>query len=341
MSPAAPTTLPTAHIQGLRVIAHGLTRLREDAAAHMLATQAQLYDSGVRGLQIRSTIPIAEEIAAGRIVRTWSQRGTHHLLAAEDATWMMRLCAPRARAGAEKRQTAIGLTPEDVHAAHDALRTRLTDGPLTRTGFSALLQDLGIDPGGHRSSHLLRHFGSYGDIVQAPRMPAREGAATLDDAFMLVSDLPVAQRDLHTDEAAAEMARRYLLSHGPATVQDIGWWSGLTLASVRAGLALLGDDVVEVREADGSARMLMHRDAAELLESDDWPALLEEALGAQVDLPAFDEFLIGYKDRARFVPARLAGSVGPGINGMCYPFTIRGGMVVNGAGPAKAAARKR
>ncbi|MCG7427792.1 winged helix DNA-binding domain-containing protein [Helcobacillus sp. ACRRO] len=96
MSPAAPTTLPTAHIQGLRVIAHGLTRLREDAAAHMLATQAQLYDSGVRGLQVRSTIPIAEEIAAGRIVRTWSQRGTHHLLAAEDATWMMRLCAPRA-----------------------------------------------------------------------------------------------------------------------------------------------------------------------------------------------------------------------------------------------------
>lgn len=63
--------------------------------------------------------------------------------------------------------------------------------------------------------------------------------------------------------------------------------------------------------------------------------LLEEAMATKRDLPAFDELLIAYKDRARFVPAEFAPLVGPGINGMCHPFTARGGIVIGGQGPAR------
>lgn len=76
------------------------------------------------------------------------------------------------------------------------------------------------------------------------------------DAFQLAAHLPVPQRELEGDDALRELTRRYITSHGPATVQDLAWWSGLTVTSAKRGAALLGDELVtvqEVGESGGSA----------------------------------------------------------------------------------------
>ena len=52
-------------------------------------------------------------------------------------------------------------------------------------------------------------------------------------------DERVPPRELTRDEALAELTRRYFTSRGPAQVQDFAWWSGLTMADARAGLALV------------------------------------------------------------------------------------------------------
>lgn len=54
---------------------------------------------------------------------------------------------------------------------------------------------------------------------------------------------------------------------------------------------------------------------------------LASALQTELELPAFDEYLLGYKDRSEFLPAELVQVVGPTKNGMCRPFRVRQGII--------------
>jgi hypothetical protein len=87
------------------------------------------------------------------------------------------------------------------------------------------------------------------------------------------------------DDALAELARRYFRSHGPASLRDFVWWSGLTTADARAGIAIvereLARDVV-----DGMTYWFPSSSRA--------PAV---ARNAHL-LPLYDEYLIAYKDRS-------------------------------------------
>lgn len=292
-----------------RIIAQSLLTPRDDAPAHMLATQAQLYDSGVTALARRSTVDVASLIASQRVVRTWSQRGTHHFLAAADAQWMMRLCNPRVAAYQAKRRASLGLTEEMVTRAETAFREALDDGPLSRNAAYAVFRDVGIDPTANRGTHLLRAFGGSGAVVQGPR----QGKT---DTFMLVSKLPVQQHEWEGDAALAELARRYFISRGPAKIKDLAWWSGLTVRDAKKATQLASGIV----ERDGWWMGEYQYD----ISQDE----LDDALEIELSLPAFDEYLIGYQDRSYFLPAALVPTVGPTKNGMCYPFRVVRGMIV-------------
>lgn len=258
-----------------------------EAARWMLATQAQQYDSGRAGLAARS---LSDDFDG--IVRCWSQRGTHHFLAAEDAPWIMRLCAPRAEVAAAKRRPGLGITDADYSSARSAFHEALADGPVSR---AQAYEVMGFD--GVQGSHLLRSFGSAGDVVQIAK-----------DVFAF-SAAPVA---FEGDEALAELGTRYFQSRGPATVQDLAWWSGLTVRDAKraAGLAR---DVIQV----GEYFMGAYQETVSL----------DGALDVVLALPAFDEYLLGYKDRSGVCPAELVSIVGPTKNGMCRPFKLSRGVV--------------
>ncbi|TPW65560.1 DNA glycosylase AlkZ-like family protein, partial [Schumannella sp. 10F1B-5-1] len=83
--------------------------------------------------------------------------------------------------------------------------------------------------------------------------------------------------------ALGELALRYFTGHGPASVPDLAWWSGLPLTPVRAAVARVRDRL-DALEVDGVEYLMR-------------PGL--EPLADRVHaLPGFDEYLLGYADRA-------------------------------------------
>jgi hypothetical protein len=79
------------------------------------------------------------------------------------------------------------------------------------------------------------------------------------------------------EEALGTLARRYFRSHGPATLRDFAWWSGLPMRDVRAAV---GDANVDV-----------------LLT----PPTLERVDDATFLLPNYDEYVIAYRDRGAII----------------------------------------
>ena len=81
-------------------------------------------------------------------------------------------------------------------------------------------------------------------------------------AFVLVRDWLGTQPAVDRDVALAELARRYLVGHGPATDRDLARWSGLGLRDARSGLRAIADELDEA--SDGSVDLKGRRPVAEL-----------------------------------------------------------------------------
>ncbi|MDN5684940.1 winged helix DNA-binding domain-containing protein [Corynebacterium glyciniphilum] len=337
------TSLSADRLRGLRLIAQLLAPSHarplpaapdiHAAAVHMLAMQSQNLRAGVTALGVRAGVTdldIAALDDAG-VVRSWSQRGTHHLLAAEDVRWMTRLCTPRVQAASKKRRGGLGLSDSDVDTCRTALLARLTaaPAPLPRSEAYLVFAEAGVDPDGGRGPHMLRHFGGEGEIIQGPRSiqsagtEGASGAGRSEDTFVLHDAVVSHPRGLTGKDALRELAVRYYRSRGPATVKDLAWWSGLTLRDVRAATALALDTgaVVTVEAADG--RTLHMAD----WQQDVTDAEVDSALGTPRDLPAFDEYLLGYTDRSDVMTDTVAAEVGPTKNGLFHAFHVENGTV--------------
>jgi hypothetical protein len=125
----------------------------------------------------------------------------------------------------------------------------------------------------------------------------------------------VKSRELSHEQGVAELTKRYFTSHGPATIQDFMWWSGLKKAEIAAGLKAnlphLKSETIEGKE---------YWLAAKTPEpSDTTNAFL---------LPGFDEYLLGYKDRSAVLHADHAPKILPGGNGVFTPTVVIDGQVV-------------
>lgn len=332
------------------------------AARHMLALQAQNANAArwALGARVHGGVRSAVEdaLSDGTIVRTWPMRGTHHLMAAEDVNWLTRLCAGRSRSGVEKRREELGLTLDDVLragavVAENTLEPGLLpeevaegavalpsgrgrpDGAvaLSRDGVRELLRGAGIDADGNRGTHMMRFLCEERILVQGPQQGTRD-TFTAYEAWV-PADGATAARDTgpEGDEALRELVVRHVTGRGPATVADVAWWSGLTMAEVRRGLAAAGDTVVRV-DADGAEHLVT---AAAL---DGAGGSARPPRNARL-LAAFDEYLMGYKNRGLVLDPAHGPAVGPGKNGMVAPTVLAGGRIVatwnekkRAAGPA-------
>jgi DNA glycosylase AlkZ-like len=256
------------------------------------AVQSQEYAQSLWALGLRtqgaSAASIEAAIDRGAILRTWPMRGTIHLVPAEDARWMVRLLAGRPLRRAAGTYRKIGLTEDVLARAADVVTGALQGGrQLARKDLYALLTSSGIDcsasPNGARGNHILGYLSMTGLICIGP---VRRG----QPVFVLLGEWAAAPHQ--PAEPLAELAVRYFSSHGPATVRDFGWWSGLTQADARraielAGPALAGEDRGGELYWDGLGR---HLDAA-------------APEGAYL-LPAFDEYTVAYQDRSLLLDSR-------------------------------------
>ena len=119
------------------------------------------------------------------------------------------------------------------------------------------------------------------------------------------------------EEALAELARRYFRSRGPATAADFAWWSGLAPAEARAGLAAVAPELTS--ESLAGVTYWRARRA---------PRVPPAALTDAYLLPAFDEYLVAYRDRTAVLSARDTRRINAG-GGLLAPTIVVGGRVVD------------
>jgi hypothetical protein len=179
---------------------------------------------------------------------------------------------------------------------------------LTRDALLAGLEREGISTAGGRAYHIPWRLAQERVLCFGPR----EGK---QKTFVLLDEWVPKSRLLSGEEALAELALRYFTSHGPATLADFVWWSGLKVAAARAGL-----EAVSARLASGTV------DGKVYWMPCDTRAAGEAAPGFL--LPGFDEYLLGYTDRGAVLDARHAPKVVPGSNGIFLPMLVQDGRVI-------------
>ncbi|HKC29776.1 MAG TPA: winged helix DNA-binding domain-containing protein, partial [Jatrophihabitans sp.] len=283
MTSPAPPVIPHE-----RITRHGLS-IRPAASpgtAVRLTTAIQAQDNLAARLGVRAR---AERVADSdvvraieddrTIVRTWLMRGTIHLVEAADVRWLVRLIGPAIARKFRTRWRQLGLTDEVLERAVRLLPELLADGPRNRHEIRAGLAAHGLtlhsaDPQIH--THALVYASTIGLICRGPDRGRHSTFALLDEW------VPGAPEGPFGDDALAELARRYFAAYSPATAADFAAWSGL---------------------AGGRAISLI-RDELKPVEYDGWSGFrlgeCEPQRGVRL-LPAFDNYLIGYRDRSAII----------------------------------------
>lgn len=277
------------------------------------AMQAQDYASakwaiGLRCRDATDTL-IEQAIVNKTIVRTWLMRGTLQFVAASDLRWMLALLGPRLIANTTRRYRQLAL--DDTTFAHcdETLITTLQGGKsLSRTELLLALEKAGISTDGQRGYHILRRAALAGLICFGPMQDKQE-------TFVLLDKWLPSGKSLNRDEVLAELAGLYFKSHGPATLRDFVWWSGLPVVDARAGLE--------------TAKHQLHQDTVEgqtywLQKNSSVPTIPSPTVYL---LPAYDEYFLGYKDRNAVLDAKYDKQV-VSNNGVFRPMIVMDGQVV-------------
>ena len=116
------------------------------------------------------------------------------------------------------------------------------------------------------------------------------------------------------EEALARLARIYFRSHSPATLADFTWWSGLTATEARRAVASIAEELTT--EHFGDREFFVFRNAAAAAPCDTTHLL-----------PAYDQYLIGYKDRSG-VLAKEHTSKAFNSHGIFQPVILCDGQIV-------------
>lgn len=280
----------------------------------MLAVQSQDFTAGRWALASRTsgepTIgDVDRAFDRGDLVRAWTMRGTLHTIPARDLGWVLSVTGERQRQQAAGRRRDLGIDEHMVAAVKEAVVPRLRDGGLTRAEMFQVFHGIGIDPTGQRGVHLLSELTLRGVVCQGP-VVAREGIAR-EQRFVLVEQHIRAHE--HPADPLAELFVRYIDGHGPATVGDFAWWSGLTLGLAREARDRAAGRVVEVEDGLFTAVRRPRR---------------ATATASVHALAAFDEYYIAYADRTVVCAPEDLAAVGPGANGMVRATLVAEGRVI-------------
>jgi hypothetical protein len=292
-----------------------------DVVRHLLATQAQDFGQALWAVGARSKSAVRSDVlaslASGAVVRTMPMRGTLHFVASEDLRWMLAVTAQRTLQSATTRFAQLGLDAATLDRVEELTRNALAGGTsLSRDEYLTMLAAGGVAPDGQRGYHIIFQLSQRAIVCWGPPAGTQQALVLVDDWIA-----PTPERD--RAEAVQSFALRYFASHGPATERDLAWWTKLPLGDVREAIAGLGDQLTALT-LDGVDYLI----ASSALDG----VTLEGASpGAKVFvLPGFDEYLLGYQDRALVLEAEHSWRIVPGNNGIFLPMIVSRGEIVGG-----------
>lgn len=304
-------TISRRALLGERIARHGLAGRPAGsvaaAAALTGALQAQDVAAARLGVRARSGTVTEHDVRCAlqerSVVRSWLLRGTIHLVASTEYRWLMALLGPQVRRKYRSRWRQIGLSDAVLERSLEVLPAVLAGGTRSRAEIMRGLGEHGLtidSPDPQAGAHLIVHASACGLVCHATERGR-------DATFALVDDwLPQGPAGPRGDEALAELARRFFSAYSPATAADFAAWSGLP--SGRA-VALIRGELAAV-DVDG-------RPGFRLGE-------VEPARGVRL-LPAFDNYLLGYRHRDAFIDADRRPHVY--VGGMIRPTVLVDGSV--------------
>ena len=288
-------------------------------AERLLAVQGQDPRGARLAVRARSKGLVAADVDRAltderSLLITWLNRGTLHLVRSEDYPWLHALTAPTQITGNLRRLGQEGVSPDDAERGVTVMERALADeGPLTREQLRERIAAAGVRTERQALVHVLMRASLLGLAVRGPIVDGRQ-------AYVLVRDWLGEPKPADRDGALAELARRYLAGHGPASDRDLARWAGLPLRDARAGLKAIGSELEEVPDGSGGrsqARGSQGAPAAGLVDLARRPPAAE--LPPPRLLGPFDPLLLGWTSRED-VLGRHQQLVT--VNGLFRPFAL-------------------
>lgn len=286
-----------------------------DAVQWLGAVQAQDYAAAKWAVGLRlpgaSDDDIEQAYNKGLLLRTHVMRPTWHFVSPADIRWLLALTAPRVKAALSYYDRKLELDDATLTSSNAALTRALQGGnQLTRSELAAVLKQASIATDDlQRLTHLMMHAELDGIICSGARRGNQSTYALLDER------VPQANI-LDRDEALAKLARRYFTSHGPATLQDFVWWSGLTVADAKSGLAMAACQLIS-EIIDGLTYWL----AASTPPT-------KNLTHSVYLLPNYDEYVVGYTDRGAVFHSSNTQKLGARDNVLFNHIVVVDGQVV-------------
>lgn len=283
----------------------------KEVVGWMGAMQAQDYPMAKWAVGVRlagaTDSAIEQAIHHGDIIRTHVLRPTWHFVSAENVYWMLALTAPHIKASMKARYKELELSEAIFSQSTAILEKALRDGNyLTREDLVAQLETAQIATDDNRAYHLIFQAELESILGSGPIRAGKQTYALLEER------IPKPQ-PLAREEALARLARLYFTSHGPATLQDFVWWSGLPVGDAKKGLEAIKSDFVTETIATTTywhspSASQTHQETVHLL-------------------PAFDEFFISYRDRSAVLPFENHIKT-ISNNGMFHPMIVVNGQII-------------
>lgn len=235
---------------------------------------------------------------------TWLNRGTLHLVRSEDYPWLQALTTPPLLTSNATRLRQEGVGPDEADRAVAMIQRALADqGPMTKLQLRELLDRGGVRTARQAFVHLAMLACLRGIAVRGPMVGKQH-------AYVLVRDWLGAPAPVDRDAALAELARRYLAGHGPASDRDLAKWAGLPLRDARAGLGAISSEIEEAGQE--TVRLRGRGDSGAGMPA---PRLLG----------AFDPTLVGWSSREEIVGEHGSRIVS---GGLFRPFALVAGRAV-------------
>jgi len=280
----------------------------EDVPERLLAVQGQDPRGARLAIRARTSGLSAADVDRAftedrSLLITWLNRGTLHLVRSEDYPWLQALIAPKHFTSCRTRLSGEGVSEAAAERAMAQIEMALADeGPLIGKDLRERLASAGVPTEGQIFIHLMFMAAARGILVRGPMIGRQH-------AYALVHDWLGPQKPFDRDAALAELARRYLAGHGPASDRDLSRWAGLPLRDARAGLGAIASELIQ--RDDGLLDLAKSPPPAPLPP----PRLLG----------AFEPVLLGWTSRDDIVgPHKLLVT----INGIFRPLAVVEGRAV-------------
>ena len=248
---------------------------------------------------------------SGRIVWVHLFRTTWQLVAGEDLAWMLELCRDNAIRGMAgwMHSNGVDIPKAEQDALQQIFHDHLSKHRIgQKSDFDVALIDKGITMDDHRLPYHIRLAEYSGLLCCGDLFPIKH-------SYALAADKLPQTPQITKEEALTKLAIIFFRSHGPATLEDFVWWSGLNIGDCRKGMEAIRDELTAERWK--GLTFHLHQDSR----------TRGFRSGCVHLLPPYDEYLIGYKSRHLAVHPDHMHRTHSG-NGIFWPVILQDGKAI-------------